>query len=78
MSITLSGRKLIAQFGSAAELRDLAARHGITLSYHQIRKWSDRDTISNDGVAMLAILADALGRQLDILAAVRREGEVRW
>lgn len=75
---TLSGRALIAQFGEQAELRDLAKRHGVALSYHQIRKWADRDTISSDGLAMLVMLADATGKKLDLIDAVRPVGAAQW
>lgn len=76
MTISLSGKDLIAQFGTPAELRDLAARYGLPLSYAQIRKWQDRDAISSDGIAALVLLADTMQKRIDLLRAVR--GQDLW
>jgi hypothetical protein len=67
---SLSGRRLIAQFGGPTDLHDLANRHGFPVTVGRVRKWQERDTVSSDGLALMVVLADKTGVELDLLGAV--------
>jgi len=67
MNTQLSGRALVGHFGSASELHQLAARHGIKLSYFQVRKWLDRDRVSATGLVALLQLGERIGHPVNVI-----------
>jgi hypothetical protein len=78
MAYTLSAKQLVGQFGGPAAVRDLAVRHDVPLTYNQVRKWLERDSISSDGVAALLVLAEAAEVKLDIRTAVVPARPTSW
>jgi predicted TIM-barrel enzyme len=76
MKPTLSGRALVEHFGSTTDLIDLAAQHGMKLTYSQIVKWAQRDRVSAGGLALLVVLGQKAGRPLDLASLASSDAEM--